>query len=64
MSNFAEDRAIIKFACPHCGAKSGKPCITRTGKRFTGGFHLLRKGKVFPEMVKPGRGKPTAKYND
>jgi hypothetical protein len=64
MSIFADDRKIIKFKCPHCGAKSGHPCITRTGKRYTGGFHMLRKGKVFPDMVKPGRGKPLPKYHD
>jgi hypothetical protein len=59
---FAEDIKIIKFACPQCGVKSGQKCVTKTGKRFTGGFHILRKAKVFPDMAKPGRGKPKPRY--
>ena len=59
-----DDLHILKFACPQCGAKSGKPCVTKSGKRYTGGFHILRKAKVFPDMAKPGRGKPKPKYGN
>lgn len=58
------DRQIIKFKCTHCGAASGHPCVTKSGKRCTEGFHMLRKAKVFPDMGKPGRGKPIPKYDD
>lgn len=56
-----DDLKILKFSCPQCGAKPGEKCKTKTGKRFSGGFHMHRKGKVFPDMIKPRRGLPKIK---
>lgn len=60
-----QDRKIIKFSCPQCGAKSGQKCVTKTGRRFTGGFHIHRKAKVDPRVIHPGkRGVPKIKGKD
>jgi hypothetical protein len=59
-----DDLKIIKFSCPQCGARPGEKCKTKNGKRFSGGFHIHRKGKVFPDLVRPGkRGVPKLKDN-
>jgi len=60
-----EDRKMLKFSCPQCGAKAGEKCVTKSGKRFTGGFHIHRMAKVYPRVLHPGkRGVPKIKEKD
>lgn len=57
MMEFDQEK-VRRKACPQCGASAGAPCRTRTGKRYTGDFHVRRKGAVYPSFLHDAAGKP------
>lgn len=53
-----DPRRVQKVKCPKCGAQPGAPCVTKTGRRFTGEHHVHRRGVVYPRFLLTPDGKP------
>lgn len=45
-------RRVLNAKCPQCGASPGAACTTRSGGRYTGDFHIRRKGEVYPRFLR------------
>ena len=46
-----DSRRVLNAKCPQCGSESGVPCRTRSGGRYTGDFHVRRKGAIYPRFL-------------
>lgn len=53
-----DPRKVRRARCPQCGAQPGKPCVTKTGRRFTAEHHVLRRGVVYPRFLLGPNGGP------
>jgi len=58
MSLDFDERRVLNTACPQCNALSGEQCQTRSGGRYTGDFHIRRKGAVYPRFLRGDDGRP------
>ncbi len=56
MNSDFDSRRVLNTKCPQCEARPGKPCRTRSGGRYTGDFHIRRKGAVYPRFLRGSDG--------
>jgi hypothetical protein len=55
MTTTYDSRRVLDAGCPQCGADSGAPCRTQSGRRYND-FHIRRKGAVYPRFLQGSGG--------
>ena len=51
-----DESKVRAVGCPHCGAKSGKRCLTSNGQIVRYGFHMRRKAVPYPRYGENKKG--------